>query len=96
MTSALQTEHDFHALKGGDQVALVCKMSDSVQVIDVKDEAQAKEMCKEGTMVHCPDCKKEYKVTYGGNPSRSTGAPTKKLVMVNDKGEPCMFYAKLK
>jgi hypothetical protein len=85
---------DFDALKPGDKIALVCKVSDSVTIIDVKDEKAALELCKEGRMVHCPVCKKEYKTTWV-NPTGKGVGPQTKVVIVNDKGEPCMFYAKI-
>jgi hypothetical protein len=85
---------DFDTLKSGDKVALVCKVSDSVTIIDVKDEKAALELCKEGAMVHCPTCKKEYKTTWV-NPTGKGAGPQTKVVIVNDKGEPCMFYAKI-
>lgn len=94
LSSSLTKESDFEALKPGDKVALVCKTSDSVMIIDIADEAQALALCKEGAMVHCPACKKDYKVTRG-NPT-GKGAPNRReVVIVNDEGEPCMFYAKI-
>ena len=93
---SLTSKADFEALKSGDQLALVCKVSNSVQVIDIKDQAHALQLCKDGEMVHCPECKKDYKVKHGGHPAGKGGAHTSsEVVIVNDAGEPCMFYAKL-
>jgi len=92
---ALKHESDFAALKVGDKVALVCKASDTVTVIDIKDQKEALALCKEGKMVECPDCKKEYKVTRG-NPTGKGTPDRHEVVVVNEKGEPCMFFAKLK
>jgi len=89
----LTKKSQFEALKPGDKLALVCKASDTVMVIDVKDSKQAMALCKEGRMIHCPDCKKKYKITWIG-PGKSGGQQTK-LVIVNEKGEPCMYFAKL-
>lgn len=86
---------DFDNLKAGDKVALVCKTSDSIVVIDIKDQKEAQELCSEGRMIHCPTCKKEYKTTFV-NPTGKGPGPQTKVVIVNDKGEPCMFFAKLK
>lgn len=91
---SLKKDADFEALKAGDKVALVCKTSDSVTIIEIKDQKQALEMCKDGTMVHCPDCKKEYKVTRG-NPTGKGAPDRREVVVVNEDGEPCMFFAKL-
>ncbi len=93
---ALATQADFEALKSGDQLVLVCKTSDSIQIIDVKDEKHALQLCKDGEMVHCPECKKEYKVRRGGHPAGKGGHGVKReVVIVNEAGEPCMFYARL-
>lgn len=67
--NALTNQADFKALKPGEQLVLVCKTSDSIQIIDVKDEKHALQLCKDGEMVHCPKCKKEYKVSRRGNPA---------------------------
>ena len=90
----LTKKSQFEELKGGDKLALICKMCDTVKVIDIKDAKQAMALCKEGRMVYCPVCKKKYKVTWTA-PSKSGGPLTNKLIIVNEKGEPCMFYAKL-
>lgn len=93
---SLASQSDFEALKPGDQLVLVCKTSDSIQIIEVKDEKQALQLCKDGEMVHCPECKKSYKVKQGGHPAGKGGAGiSREVVIVNEKGEPCMFYAKL-
>jgi len=89
----LTKKSQFESLKPGDKVALVCKASDTVMVIDIKDSKQAMALCKEGRMIHCPDCKKKYKITWIG-PGKSGGQQIK-LVIVNEKGQPCMFFAKL-
>lgn len=85
---------DFDGLKAGDKIALVCKVSDSVTVIDIKDEKAALELCQEGRMVHCPVCKKEYRTTWV-NPTGKGPGPQTQVVIVNEKGEPCMFYARI-
>ena len=89
----LTKKSQFESLKAGDKVALVCKASDTVMVIDIKDSKQAMALCKEGRMIHCPDCRKKYKITWIG-PGKSGGQQIK-MVIVNEKGEPCMFFAKL-
>jgi hypothetical protein len=87
------TKGDFGTLKSGDKIALVCKASNSVMVIDIKDQKQAMELCKSGKMLHCPLCKMDYKVTLSPN-GKGAGNQTA-VVAVNEKGEPCMFFAKL-
>jgi len=92
--SPSMTKGDFQTLKAGDKIALVCKVSNSVTVIDIKDQKMALELCTAGKMVHCPLCKKDYKITLG-NPNGKGVGPQSKVVVVNEKGEPCMFFAKL-
>jgi hypothetical protein len=88
------TKGDFETLKTGDKVALVCKASNSVTVIDIKNQKQALKLCKTGQMLHCPLCKNSYKVTLGNAIGKGAG-PQTTVVAVNEHGEPCMFFAKL-
>jgi len=88
------TKGDFGTLKTGDKIALVCKASNSVTVIDIKNQKQAMELCKAGKMIHCPLCKTNYKVKLGNSNGKGTGSQTT-VVAVNEKGEPCMFFARL-
>lgn len=93
----LATEADFAALKSGDRIALVCKQCETVSTAEVTDPEQAMEICKEGAVIHCPECKLDYKVTRRVNPAgKVIGAGLKKeVVIVNANGEPCMFYTKI-
>ena len=68
-------------------------MCDTVNVFDIKDKKHAMALCKEGRTIHCEVCKKKYKVTWTG--PRKSGGPTRKLIIVDEKGKPCMFFAKL-
>ena len=90
----LLNKSDFEKLKPGDRVVLVCKASDSVQLINIKDKNQAMQLCAKGKMIHCAGCRKHYKVLWR-NPAGKTGGPDYKMVIVNAKGEPCMFMARL-
>ena len=94
-SEVLSKKSDFEKLKPGDRVVLVCKASDSVQLIDIKDKKQAMQLCAEGKMIHCAGCHKHYKVLWR-NPAGKTGGPDYKMVIVNAEGEPCMFMARLK
>ena len=88
----LTKKSQFEELKGGDKVVLVCKMCDTVNVFDIKDKKHAMALCTEGRMIYCQVCKKKYKVTW--TPGKS-GGPRYKLTIVDEKGKPCMFFAKL-
>ena len=95
---ALETIHkksDVEKLGPKSQLVLVCKASNTVTIIDLKDEKQARKLCAEGTMIECKDCHKHYKVVWK-NPTGKTGGPELKMDIVNAKGESCMFLAKLK
>jgi hypothetical protein len=94
-SEVLSKKSDFEKLQPGDRVVLVCKASDSVQLIDIKDKKQAMQLCAEGKMIHCAGCHKHYKVLWR-NPAGKTGGPDYKMVIVNAKDEPCMFMARLK
>ena len=89
----LTKKSQFEELKGGDKVVLVCKMCDTVNVFDIKDKKHAMALCKEGRMIHCQVCKKKYKVTWTPRQIRRTDRY--KLTIVDEKGKPCMFLAKL-
>ncbi len=98
MHKKLATEADFAALKPGDQIALVCKQCESVSTTEVTDSAQAMEICKQGNVLHCPQCQMDYKVSRKGHPAgKGSGSGLQEeVVIVNANGEPCMFYAKIK
>jgi hypothetical protein len=87
----LKKKSQFEELKVGDKVMLVCKMCDTVRVFNIKDPKEAMALCKEGRMIYCPVCKKNYKVTW--TPPGKSGGPLVKIV--DEKGKPCMFFAKL-
>jgi hypothetical protein len=89
----LAKKSQFEELKGGDKVVLACKMCDTVNVFDIKDKKHAMELCKEGRTIHCQVCKKKYKVTWTG--PRKSGGPTRKLIIVDEKGQTRMFLARL-
>lgn len=91
----IQKKSDVENLGPKPQLVLVCKASNTVTLIEIKDEKQAKEVCSEGKMMECKDFKKNYKVIWK-NPTGKTGSPELKMNIVNAKGEPCMFLAKLK
>lgn len=94
-SEVLSKKSDFEKLKPGDRVVIVCKASDSVQLIDIKDKKQAIQLCTEGRMIHCGGCRNHYKVMWK-NPTGKTGGPDYKMYIVNAKGEPCMFMARIK
>jgi hypothetical protein len=91
----IQNKSDVEKLGPKSELVLVCKASNTVTVIDIKDEKQARKLCAEGAMIECKDCKKNYKVLWKNSPDK-TGSPELKMDIVNAKGETCMFLAKLK
>ena len=91
----IQKKSDVEKLGPKSQLVLVCKASDTITIIDVKDEKQARKWCAEGAMIECKDCHKHYKVVWK-NPTGKSGGPEFKMDIVNAKGESCMFLAKLK
>jgi hypothetical protein len=91
----IQKKSDVEKLGSKSQLVLVCKASDTITIIDVKDEKHAKQLCAEGAMIECKDCHKHYKVVWK-NPTGKSGGSELKMDIVNAKGESCMFLAKLK
>lgn len=91
----IQKKSDVEKLGPKSELVLVCKASNTVTVIDIKDEKQARKLCAEGAMIGCKDCKKNYKVVWKNSPDKA-GSPELKMDIVNAKGETCMFLAKLK
>jgi len=91
----IDKKSDVQSLGPKSQLVLVCKASNTVTLIDIKDEKQARKLCTEGTMIECKDCKKHYKVVWK-NSTGKTGSPELKMDIVNAKGESCMFLAKIK
>jgi bacterioferritin-associated ferredoxin len=89
----LHEEAEFKALKAGDKIAYVCNQCNSVTEKTVASTAEAMALCKDGAMVMCPSCKKEVKVVLK---RQRNDAPThEEITYVNDKGEPCLFIAKV-
>jgi hypothetical protein len=82
-------------LDAGSQLVLVCKTSDTITLINIKDKKQAAQLCTEGNMIECRDCRKKYKVTWR-NPTGKGPGPRRTMEIVNAKGEPCMFLARIK
>ena len=91
----IQKKSDVEHLGPKPQLFLVCKASNTVTLIEIKNEKQAKELCAEGKMLECKDCKKHYKVIWK-NPTGKNSGPELKMDIVNAKGESCMFLARLK
>jgi len=91
----IQKKSDVKQLGPKPQLVLVCKTSNTVTLIETKNEKQAKALCSEGKMLECKDCKKHYKVIWK-NPTGKNGGPELKMDIVNAKGESCMFLAKIK
>ena len=91
----IEKKSDVEKLGPKSQLVLVCKASNTVTIIDIKDEKQARKLCAEGSMIECKDCHKDYKVVWK-NSAGKTGSPELKMDIVNAKGESCMFLAKLK
>jgi hypothetical protein len=90
---ALTKPEQFQQLKPGDKIAYVCKQCNSVSVQTIENQAQAMELCKEGSTVTCPSCSSVYRVVRAG-PMSKGGTPAE-LKYVNDKGEECLFIVKL-
>ncbi len=89
---SLTSVEDFQSLKVGDTIAQVCKMCDTVSMIEIESKDQAMSYCKEGATVDCPSCKKKSKVTIRGPRTESSRTMVR---YVDDHGEACMFMSKV-
>lgn len=83
------------SLGPGSELVIVCKASDSAVLVKIKDAKEAKKLCREGRMITCHDCRAKYRVLWR-NPTGKSGGPDQVMEIVNSKGEPCMFMARLK
>lgn len=89
----LRKPDEFKQLKAGDKIAYVCNQCKTVSEVTVDSPAQAMEHCKEGAEVTCPMCKKKVKVVTKGPPKNPS--IERQVTYVNEKGEECMFVAKV-
>jgi len=89
----LNKPSQFEKLKAGDKIAYVCNQCQTVTEVTVQGTAEAMEHCKEGATVTCPSCKAKVKVVVKGPPKNP--ALVREVTYVNEKGEPCLFIAKV-
>ena len=89
----LRKPEEFKQLKAGDKIAYVCNQCQTVSEVTVDSPAHAMEHCKEGAEVTCPQCKKKVKVVTKGPPKNPS--IERQVSYVNEKGEPCLFVAKV-
>lgn len=91
--ATLRSASAFEQTQPGEKIALVCKECDTVSVQTVASKEDAMKLCAEGAAVSCPSCKKVGKVVRHGPPGKEISHTEFRIV--NEKGEECMFYAKL-
>lgn len=89
----LRSQQQFKELKTGDKIAYVCNQCKTVSETTLASPDQAMELCKEGATVACPMCKKIVKVVT--KQSRNDPPTRTEVAYVNEKGEECMFIAKV-
>jgi DNA-directed RNA polymerase subunit RPC12/RpoP len=89
----LHDQQQFKTLKTGDKIAYVCNQCKTVSVVTVDSPEKAMELCKEGASVACPSCKMETKVVL--KRQRNDPPNHTEVSYVNEKGEECMFIAKV-
>jgi DNA-directed RNA polymerase subunit RPC12/RpoP len=83
----------FEKLKAGDKIVYACNQCQTVTEVTIQSTAEAMEHCKEGATVTCPSCKAKVKVVVKGPPKNP--ALVREVTYVNEKGEPCLFIAKV-
>jgi uncharacterized protein YbaR (Trm112 family) len=91
----LAKKSDFENAKPGEKLVLICKNSESIKGIDVRDGKRTIEFCAERKMLYCPKCKREYKVTWN-LPISKGGPPMYAIKIMNEHGKSCIFFPNLK
>ncbi len=91
----LRSSEQFRQLKPGDKIAYVCNQCKTVSEKTVESSAQAMEHCKEGATLTCPSCKAKMKISYKAKQGRNDAVKVTEVVYTNDKGEECLFMAKV-
>ena len=90
---AITKKAQFEQLKAGDKIAYVCNQCKTVTEKTIESTDEAMDFCKEGGEIACPSCKMKVKIVLKG---QRNDPPTKtEITYVNDKGEECMFVAKM-
>lgn len=89
---SLRSSAQFAGLKTGDKVVYVCLECKTASEMTIESHDQAMGLCKEGASIACPSCKTKTKTVIK---RQRTDAPVhEEVVMVNEKGEECAFFAK--
>jgi len=89
----LRKEAQFKQLKSGDKIVYVCNQCQTVTEKVIGSTTEAMDHCKEGATVVCPSCKTKVRVVMKGPPKNPM--PTREVIYTNDKGEECLFIAKV-
>ncbi|ACB77707.1 hypothetical protein [Opitutus terrae] len=89
---SLRRSSEFKKLKAKDKVIYVCNQCQTVSEMSIDGPEGAMALCKEGSRVSCPMCKKETKVVM--KRQRNDPPTHTEVTYVNEKGEECAFVAK--
>ncbi len=89
---AATSQEEIQKLKKGDHYATVCMECKSITVKEVADDKEVEALCHDGGTIHCPSCKKDFKVSTGPR-GEVTGS---KVTYVNADGKECMFIVPMK
>ena len=87
----LGQESDFAAMNAGSHAVFVCTMCKSISEMPVKSKEAAMGMCKDGSHMTCPSCKKISKVVV--KRSRNDAPTHTEVTYVDDHGKECGFMA---
>lgn len=89
----LHQTQQFQQLKAGDRIVYVCNQCKNVTEQTIGSAAQAMEYCKEVGTVTCPFCKAKVRIVSKGPPKNPM--IQREVIYTNDKGEECVFIAKV-
>jgi hypothetical protein len=88
----LSSIRHFESLQAGDQVAVICKMCDTMSIREIESHEDAMALCTEGTEIQCPSCMKTARVVRRGPPSKGLRDQVR---FQDSEGNECMFMAKI-
>ncbi len=93
IAQTLRNAEQFKQLKPGDKIAYVCNQCKTVSEVTIESTDHAMDHCKEGATLTCPSCKTKVRIITRGSPKNPS--LQREVVYTNDKGEECMFIAKV-
>lgn len=90
-----KTAGEISSIKKGDKYVEVCLKCQTATVQEATDDATGEKLCHDGGDIHCPSCKKTFKIKRVGPPGK-THISKVEVKYLNADGEECMVLIPLK